>query len=106
MSKHLLEEDTKQNKQYGEIISRQGIRLVYLENRVKELENLLVEERANRINDLTAIRYVAESNINNKQQNILISIAEMTAETLEQITGGIIKKKKELSSNTDQSINN
>ena len=48
MPKHLLE-DTKQNKQYGEIISRQGIRLVYLEDRVKELENLLVEERASRM---------------------------------------------------------
>lgn len=106
MTKHLKEDDLKRNKQYGEIISRQGIRLVYLENRVKELENLLVEERASRIDDLTAIRYVAESNINNKQQNILTSIAEMTAETLEQITGGIIKKEKELSSNTDQSIKN
>lgn len=101
MPKHLLE-DTKQNKQYGEIISRQGIRLVYLEDRVKELENLLVEERASRIDDLTAIRYVAESNINNKQQNILISIAEMTAETLEQITGGIIQNKKEKNLHTDQ----
>lgn len=97
MGKH-----SKDDKKYGEIISRQGLRLVYLENRVKELENMLVEERANRIEDLTAIRYVANSNINNNQQDILRSIADVTAETLEQITGGIIQNKKEKNLHTDQ----
>ena len=93
MAKH-LKDDLDQNR-YGKIISRQGVRLVYLEDRVKELENQLIQERVNRIDDLTAIRYVAESNINNNQQNILKAIAGITAETLEQITGGIIQNKKE-----------
>lgn len=100
MAKH-LKDDLDQNR-YGKIISRQGVRLVYLEDRVKELENQLIQERVNRIDDLTAIRYVAESNINNNQQNILKAIAGITAETLEQITGGIIQNKKEKNLHTDQ----
>lgn len=100
MAKH-LKDDLDKNR-YGKIISRQGVRLVYLEDRVKELENQLIQERVNRIDDLTAIRYVAESNINNNQQNILKAIAGVTAETLEQITGGIIQNKKEKNLHTDQ----
>lgn len=100
MAKH-LENDPDQNK-YGKIISRQGVRLVYLEDRVKELENQLIQERVNRIDDLQAIRYIAESNINNNQQTILKEIAGVTAETLEQITGGIIQNKKEKNLHTDQ----
>lgn len=102
MAKHLLEDDSKQDNRSGKIIARQGIRLVYLENRVKELEEQLIQERADRIEDLTSIRYIAESNINNNQQNILKAIAEVTAETLEQITGGIIQNKKEKNLHTDQ----
>ena len=105
MGKH-SNNDIELDNKYGKIISRQGVRLVYLEDRVKELENQLIQERVDRIDDLQAIRYIAESNMNNNQQNILKAIAGITAETLEQITGGIIKKKKELSSNTDQSIKN
>lgn len=102
MAKHLLEENLNQDNRSGKIIARQGARLVYLEDRVKELENQLIQERVNRIEDLTSIRYIAESNINNNQQNILKVIAGVTAETLEQITGGIIQNKKEKNLHTDQ----
>jgi hypothetical protein len=100
MAKH-LKSDSDQNK-YGKIISRQGVRLIYLEDRVKELESQLIQERVNRIDDLQAIRYIAESNINNNQQNILQVIAGITAETLEEITGGVIQNKKEKNLHTDQ----
>ena len=93
MAKHLANDIELDNK-YGKIISRQGVRLVYLEDRVKELEDKLVQERVNRIEDLQALRYIAESNIDNNQQNILKAIAGITAETLEQITGGIIQNKR------------
>ncbi len=101
MPKH-LENDIELDNKYGKIISRQGVRLVYLEDRVKELENQLIQERVDRIDDLQTIRYIAESNMNNNQQNILKAIAGITAETLEQITGGIIQNKKEKNLHTDQ----
>ncbi len=101
MAKHSANDIELDNK-YGKIISRQGVRLVYLEDRVKELEDKLVQERVNRIEDLQALRYIAESNIDNNQQNILKAIAGITAETLEQITGGIIQNKKEKNLHTDQ----
>lgn len=101
MPKH-LENDIELDNKYGKIISRQGVRLVYLEDRVKELEDQLVQERVNRIEDLQALRYIAESNMDNNQQNILKAIAGITAETLEQITGGIIQNKKEKNLHTDQ----
>ncbi len=94
MGKH-SKDIPKQNNMYGTIISRQGLRLVYLEDRVKELEDQLIQERANRIEDLQTIRYIAET-------NGIKEIAVMTAETLEQITGGIIKNKKEKNLHTDQ----
>ena len=100
MAKHL--ENCTKDSTYGEMIARQGVRLVYLENRVKELEDKLVQERVNRIEDLQALRYIAESNIDNNQQNILKAIAGIVAETLEQITGGIIQNKKEKNLHTDQ----
>ena len=74
MAKH-LENNSDQNK-YGKIISRQGVRLIYLENRVKELESQLIQERVNRIDDLQTIRYIAESNINDNEQNILLKQME------------------------------
>ncbi len=101
MGKH-SNNDIELDNKYGKIISRQGVRLVYLEDRVKELENQLIQERVDRIDDLQAIRYIAESNMNNNQQNILKAIAGITAETLEQITGGIIQNKKEKNLHTDQ----
>lgn len=101
MDKH-SNNDIELNNKYGKIISRQGVRLVYLEDRVKELENQLIQERVDRIDDLQAIRYIAESNMDNNQQNILKAIAGITAETLEQITGGIIQNKKEKNLHTDQ----
>lgn len=94
MGKH-SKDIPKQNNMYGTIISRQGLRLVYLEDRVKELEDQLIQERANRIEELQTIRYIAET-------NGIKEIAVMTAETLEQITGGIIKNKKEKNLHTDQ----
>ena len=103
MAKHSANDIELDNK-YGKIISRQGVRLVYLEDRVKELEDKLVQERVNRIEDLQALRYIAESNIDNNQQNILKAIAGITAETLEQITGGIIQNKKEKNFYIDQSL--
>lgn len=101
MPKH-LESDINLDNKYGKIISRQGVKLVYLEDRAKKLEDQLIQERVDRIDDLQAIRYIAESNINNNQQNILKAIAGITAETLEQITGGIIQNKKEKNLHTDQ----
>ncbi len=101
MGKH-SNNDIELDNKYGKIISRQGVRLVYLEDRVKELENQLIQERVDRIDDLQAIRYIAESNMNNNQQNILKAIAGITAETLEQITGEIIQNKKEKNLHTDQ----
>lgn len=101
MAKHSIEGDIVQDSKYGKIIARQGERLVFLENKVKELESQLVQERANRIEDLQTIKYMAASNIYNNKE-----IAEAISDTLEQITNGIIKKEKELSLNTDQSIKN
>lgn len=101
MGKH-SNNDIELDNKYGKIISRQGVRLVYLEDRVKELENQLIQERVDRIDDLQTIRYIAESNMNNNQQNILKAIVEITAETLEQITGGIIQNKKEKNFYIDQ----
>ena len=104
MARHLKSNIEIDDSKYGKIISRQGVRLVYLEDRVKELESQLIQERVNRIDDLQAIRYIAESNINNNQQNILQAIAGITAETLEEITGGVIQNKKEKNLHTDQDI--
>lgn len=91
MAKHLANQDEN-------TIVRQGLRLVYLENRVKELENKLIQERADRIENLQTIRHAAEADTN----YTLKTIADYTAETLETISSGIIKIKKENSLNTDQ----
>ena len=99
-----MEKHSSENNRDGKIITRQGERLVFLEDKVKELENKLVQERANRIEDLQTINYLAVSNKSNNNQIILNKIEEMTADTLEKISNGIIKKEKELSSDTDQSI--
>ena len=101
MGKH-LKDVPNQNNMYGTIISRQGLRLVYLEDRVKELENQLIQERANRIEDLQSIRYIAEANVIKDKNNISEVIAEMATETLEQITRGIIQNKKEKNFYIDQ----
>ena len=50
------------DKVSGRIIARQGERLVFLENEVKELEQKLTQERSNRIDDLNDIYYLASSN--------------------------------------------
>lgn len=100
MAKHL--ENCTKDSTYGEMIARQGVRLVYLEDRVKELENQLIQERANRIEDLQSIRYIAEANVIKDKNNISEVIAEMATETLEQITRGIIQNKKEKNLHTDQ----
>lgn len=101
MPKH-LENDIDQDNKYGKIISRQGVRLVYLENRVKELEDQLLQERINHIENLQNIKYVTENNIQASQSNILEVIAGIIMETLEQLTGGIIQNKKEKNLHTDQ----
>ena len=101
-----MEKHSSENNRDGKIIARQGERLVFLENKVKELENKLVQERTDRIEDLQTINYLAVSNTNNGNQDKLNKIKEITADTLEKISNGIIKKEKELSSNTDQSIKN
>lgn len=98
MGKHSLENDKVDNVS-GKIIARQGERLVYLENRVEELEKQLIQERANRIEDLQNIKHLEISNIYSNKE-----IAEIISDTLEKITNGIIKKEKELSSDTNQSI--
>lgn len=91
MAKHSAKNDT-------DTIVRQGVRLVYLENRVKELENQLIQERADRLEDLQTIRHAAEADTN----YTLKAIADYTVETLERISNGIIKIKKENSLDTDQ----
>lgn len=91
MAKHLANQDEN-------TIVGQGLRLVYLENRVKELENQLIQERADRIENLQTIRHAAEADTN----YTLKAIADYTAETLETISNGIIKIKKENSLDTDQ----
>ncbi len=101
MPKH-LENDIEPDNKYGKIISRQGVRLVYLEDRVKDLEEQLIQERVSHIEDLQEIKYIAESNINNNQPNILGAIAGVIIERLEQLTGGIIQNKKEKNLHTDQ----
>lgn len=101
MPKHSANDIELDNK-YGKIISRQGVRLVYLEDRVKDLEEQLIQERVRHIEDLQEIKYIAESNINNNQPNILGAIAWVIIERLEQLTGGIIQNKKEKNLHTDQ----
>ena len=101
MPKH-LENDIDLDNKYGKIISRQGVRLVYLEDRVKELEDQLLQERINHIENLQNIKYVTENNIQASQSNILEVIAGIIMETLEQLTGGIIQNKKEKNLHTDQ----
>lgn len=91
MAKHLANQEEN-------TIVRQGVRLVYLENRVKELEKQLIQERADRIENLQTIRHAAEADTD----YTLKTIADYTAETLEIISNGIIKIKKENSLDTDQ----
>ncbi len=91
MAKHLANQEEN-------TIVRQGVRLVYLENRVKELEKQLIQERADRIENLQTIRHAAEADTN----YTLKTIADYTAETLEKISNGLIKIKKENSLDTDQ----
>lgn len=100
MAKH--SENCTKDSTYGEMIARQGVRLVYLENRVKELEDQLLQERINHIENLQNIKYVAENNIQASQSNILGVIAGIIMETLEQLTGGIIQNKKEKNFYIDQ----
>ena len=96
MGKH-SKDVPNQNNMYGTIISRQGLRLVYLENRVKEVEDQLIQERIDRIEDLQSLIYIAR-NPNNNLQDILNAVGG----TLEKITGGIIQNKKEKNLHTDQ----
>lgn len=100
MAKHL--ENCTKDSIYGEMLARQGVRLVYLENRVKELEDQLLQERINHIENLQNIKYVAENNIQASQSNILEVIVGIIMETLEQLTGGIIQNKKEKNFYIDQ----
>ena len=71
----------------------------HLENRVKELENQLIQERMDRIEDLQSVKYIAR-NPNNILQDVLSAVEA----TLELITGGIIQNKKEKNLHTDQDI--
>lgn len=103
VAKH-LEKNTELDNTYGKIISRQGLRLVYLEDRVKELEDKLVQERMNRIEDLQSLKYIMRNPNKNDPQDILITIARITKETLDQITGGIIQNKKEKNLHTNHDI--
>lgn len=53
---------------YAKIIARQGEGLVEAKNKIKELENRLVQERIDRIEDLKTIKSRATSNsYNNKE---------------------------------------
>lgn len=93
------------NVEKEKIILRQGERIVFLENMVKQLEDQLVKERADRIEDLKTINFIATSNSYNNTKVSLRKIAEMTRDELKNITNGIINLKlKELNSRTNQSI--
>ena len=71
----------------------------HLENRVKELENQLIQERMDRIEDLQSVKYIAR-NPNNILQDVLSAVEA----TLELITGGIIQNKKEKNLHTNHDI--
>ena len=113
MAKHLMEnkkrkenkptENANEDKFYGRIITRQGEGLIEKENKIKELENRLVQERINRIEDLKTIESWATSNCYNNEKTLLRKVAEIAADKRKKLTS-INTNKKELSSHTDQSI--
>lgn len=113
MAKHLMEnkkrnenklsENANEDKFYGRIIARQGEGLIEKENKIKELENRLVQERMNRIEDLKTIESWATSNCYNNEKALLRKVAEIAADKRKKLTS-INTNKKELSSHTDQSI--
>lgn len=74
-----------------------------MENKIKELENRLVQERMNRIEDLKTIESWATSNCYNNEKTLLRKVAEIAADKRKKLTS-INTNKKELSSHTDQSI--
>lgn len=90
-------QNTKENELFAKIIVRQGEGSVEMKRQIEELKNLLIEERANRIDDLKTINYIATSNSYSNEKIILRKVAETTADTLKEITNGIIQKEKELS---------
>lgn len=107
MGKHSLKNTTTPiDKTSGRIIARQGERIVFLEDKVKELEQRLTQERSDRIDDLNDIHYLASSNSYNNEKIFLHKIAEITRDKLSEITNGIIQKPKtkEPKQYTDQSI--
>ena len=113
MAKHLMEnkkrnenkptENANEDNFYGRIIARQGEGLIEKENKIKELENRLVQERMNRIEDLKTIESWATSNCYNNEKTLLRKVAEIAADKRKKLTS-INTNKKELSSHTDQSI--
>ena len=74
------------------IIARQGEGLVNAHNKIKQLENKLVQERAERIEEL---RNICTFNNNEIKDVVNDKIKELTT---------IRANKKELNSHTDQSI--
>lgn len=88
MGKHSIQKNV--NNAYSQTIKRQGERLVLLEDKVKELEKQLTQERADRIEDLKEIKFLLTSNHYNNEEIFLRKIAELTREKLKRLTNGII----------------
>ncbi len=88
---------TKEAELYSKIIVRQGEGSIESRREIEELKNLLIEERANRINDLQTINYLATSNSYSNEKIILRKVAEITSDKLKELSNGIIQKEKELS---------
>lgn len=108
MGKHSLEKNKPVENQnndnfYARIIARQGEGLVEKGNKIKELENSLLQERMNRIEDLKTIESWATSNCYNNEKALLRKVAEIATDKRKKLTS-INTNKKELSSHTDQSI--
>lgn len=110
MGKHFQQNSKSSNKTiisddkiYGKIIARQGEDLIVAQNKIKELEDKLVQERADRIEELRNINVLATCNTYNNEKIFLHKIAEVVNDKIKELTT-IKANKKELSSHTDQSI--
>lgn len=100
MGKHFKEEakskpveNSNDNSFYGRIITRQGEGLVEKDNKIKELENSLLQERMNRIEDLKTIESWATSNCYNNEKALLRKVAEIAADKRKKLTSINTNKK-------------
>lgn len=94
----------KQNNDfYSKTIVRQGEGLMEADKKIKELEKRLVQERADRIEDLKSIISWATSNCYNNPTILLRKVAEIASDKRKELME-VNANKKEISSHTDQDI--